>query len=119
MEGQSICESVVHVLWKCPAYSSCREAFRSKFKGMLGDSFEQLSDIENSAYAGSEPLEGYEDMLRLLKEYHYVWEVRKTQYGEDKNPTHHQCQTLGRDPWPVTGGVRLRVSCRRGESWVN
>ena len=22
------CESLVHVLWECPAYSSCREAFR-------------------------------------------------------------------------------------------
>ena len=32
------CESVVHVLWECPAYSSCREAFRAKFKELIGDS---------------------------------------------------------------------------------
>ena len=36
---------VVHVLWECPAYSSCREGFRAKFKELIGDSFEQLSDI--------------------------------------------------------------------------
>ena len=36
------CESVVHVLWECPAYSLCREGFRAKFKELIGDSFEQL-----------------------------------------------------------------------------
>ena len=41
------CESVVHVLWECPAYSSCREGFRAK---LLGDSFEQLSDIDKRVY---------------------------------------------------------------------
>ena len=44
------CESVVHVLWECPAYSSCREGFRAKFKELIGDSFEQLSDIDKTAY---------------------------------------------------------------------
>ena len=47
----SICgaeyESVVHVLWECPAYSLYREGFRAKFKGLIGDSFEQLSGIDN------------------------------------------------------------------------
>ena len=42
------CGSVVHVLWECPAYSSCREGFRAKFKELIGDSFEQLSDTESS-----------------------------------------------------------------------
>ena len=40
------CESVVHVLQECPAYSSCREGFRAKFKEFIGDSFEQLSDVD-------------------------------------------------------------------------
>ena len=39
------CESVVHVLWECPAYtctcSSCREGFRAKFKELIGDRFVQ------------------------------------------------------------------------------
>ena len=32
------------MLWECPAYSSCREGFRAKFKELIGDSFEQLND---------------------------------------------------------------------------
>ena len=43
------CDSVVHVLWECPAYSSCREGFRAKVKELIGDSFEQLSDIDKTA----------------------------------------------------------------------
>ena len=43
------CESVVHVLWECPAYSPCREGFRAQFKELIGDSFEQLSDIDKTA----------------------------------------------------------------------
>ena len=35
------------MLWECPAYSSCREAF--KVKELIGDSFEQLSDIDKTA----------------------------------------------------------------------
>ena len=38
------CESVAHVLSECPAYTSCREVFKAKFKELLGDSFEQLCD---------------------------------------------------------------------------
>ena len=29
---------------------SCREGFRAKFKELKGDSFEQLSDIDKTAY---------------------------------------------------------------------
>ena len=39
------CESVVNVLWECPAYTLCREAFKAKVQELIGDSFEQLSDI--------------------------------------------------------------------------
>ena len=108
------CESVVHVLWECPAYSSCREGFKAKLKELIGDSFEQLSDIDKTAYVlGSELWEEtFEDTLRLVKEFIVgVWEVRKQKlYGEDACPSHHQCQTLAGDVGPVTGGGGLRVS---------
>ena len=32
------CESVVHVLWKCTAYSSSRASFTEKLQELLGDS---------------------------------------------------------------------------------
>ena len=110
-----LCESVVHVLWECPAYSSCREDFRAKFKELISDSFEQLSDIiDKTAYVlGSELWEeNFEDTLRLVKEFIVdVLEVRKQKlYGEDTCPSHHQCQTLAGDAGPVTGGGGLRVS---------
>ena len=96
------------------AYSTCREGFRAKFKELIGDSFEQLSDIDKTAYVlGSELWdENFEDMLRLVKEFIVdVWEVRKQKlYGEDACPSHHQCQTLAGDAGPVTGGGGLRVS---------
>ena len=81
---------------------------------MIGDSFEQLSDIDKTAYVlGSEFWEeNFEDTLRLVKEFIVdVWEVRKQKlYGEDTYPIHHQCQTLTGDAGPVTGGGGLRVS---------
>ena len=107
---------MVHLLWECPAYtcSSCREGFRAKVKELIGDSFEQLSDIDKTAYVlGSELWEeNFEDTLRLVKEFIVdVWEVWKQKlYGEDACPSHHQCQTLAGDAGPVTGGGGLRVS---------
>ena len=46
-------------------YSSCREAFRAKFKELIGDSFEQLSDIDKTVYVlGCELWEqNFEDTL--------------------------------------------------------
>ena len=45
------CESA---LQECPAYSSCREGFKAKFKELIhvhvGDSFEQHSDLDKTAY---------------------------------------------------------------------
>ena len=75
---------------------------------MIGDSFEQLCDIDKTAYVlGSELWEeNFEDTLRLVKEFIVdVWEVRKQKlYSEDACPSHHQCQTLTGDAGPVTGG---------------
>ena len=81
------CESVVHVLCECPAH---REGFRAKVKELIGDSFEQLSDVDKTAYVlGSELWEeNFEDTLRLVKEFIIdVWEVRKQKlYGGDTCP---------------------------------
>ena len=75
------CESVIHVLWECPAYSSCREAFKAKVKELIGDSFEKLSDIDKTAYILRSELweENFEDTRRLVKEFivDIIWEVRK------------------------------------------
>ena len=102
------------MLWECPVYSLCREAFKAKFKELIGDSFEQLSDIDKTAYIlGSELWEeNFEATRRLVKEFIVdVWEVRKQKlYGEDTCPSHRQCQTLAGDAGPVTGGGELRVS---------
>ena len=38
------------MLLEYPAYSSCREGFRAKFKELISVSFEQLSDIDKTAY---------------------------------------------------------------------
>ena len=38
------CGSVQHI------YSSCREAFKAKFKELKDDSFESLSDIDKTVY---------------------------------------------------------------------
>ena len=86
---------------------------------MIGDSSEQLSDIDKTAYVlGSELWEeNFEDTLRLVKEFIVdVWEVRKQKlYGEDACPSHHQCQTLAGDAGPVTEGGGLRVSKLQGK----
>ena len=107
VECRAECECVVHVLWECPAYSLCREASKAKFKELVGDSFEQLSDIDKTAYVlGSKLLEeNFEDTLRLVKELIY-----EKLYGEDTCPSRRQCQTLTGDAGPVTGSGGLRVS---------
>ena len=81
---------------------------------MIGDSFEQLSDIDKTAYVlGSELWEeNFEDTLRLVKEFIVDgWEVRKQKlYGENTCPSHRQCQNLTGDAGPVTGDGGLRVN---------
>ena len=77
------CESVVHVLWECSAYSSRRASFLLKLEELLGDSyadFEVLNSVEKTSYVlGSEPWEqNFKSLLRLVKEFIVnVWEVRK------------------------------------------
>ena len=78
---------------------------------MIGDSFEQNTDIDKTAYVlGIEFWEeNFEDTLRLVKSLSLMYGKQKL-YGEDTCPSHHQCQTLAGDAGPVTGGGGLRVS---------
>ena len=62
------CESVVHVLWECPAYSNCRLTFLKKLQELLGDKyidFDSLNYLEKTSYVlGSELWE--DDFSSLL-----------------------------------------------------
>ena len=74
------CESVVRVLWECPAYIyiSCRDGSRAKFKESICESFELLSDIDKTVYVVGTELweENFKDTLRLVKECIVdIWEV--------------------------------------------
>ena len=75
------CESVVHVLWGCTAYSSSGASFTEKLLELLGDSyadFDLLSNVEKTSYVlGSEHWEkNFKSVLFLVKEYVVdVWEV--------------------------------------------
>ena len=75
------CESVVHVLWECPAYKDSREEFLAKLRATLGEAFkdfEALDNIERASFVlGCELwMEIFDFMLALVKEYITdVWEV--------------------------------------------
>ena len=46
------CESVVHVLWECSSYSTCRDNFQEALKQLLGAryaEFETLSAVEKTS----------------------------------------------------------------------
>ena len=94
------CESVVHVLWECSAYSSSRASFLLKLEELLGDryaDFEALNSVEKTSYVlGSELWEqNFKSLLRLVKEFIVnVWEVRKQKlYGDDSCPNQIQSQS--------------------------
>ena len=64
------CESLVHVLWECSAYSN-RASFLLKLKELLGDryaDFEALNSVEKTSYIlGSELRE--QNFKSLLREF--------------------------------------------------
>ena len=41
------CESVVHVLWECPAYNDSREEFMDKLRP-LGETFKDFKALDNN-----------------------------------------------------------------------
>ena len=87
------CESVVHVLWECSAYTS----FVLKLEELLGDryaDFEALNSVEKTSYVlGSELWK--QNFISLLKEFIVnVWEVKKQKlYGDDSCPNQLQSQS--------------------------
>ena len=65
------CESIVHALWECTAYSSSRASFTEKLQEPLGDSyadFDLLSNVEKTSYVlGSEHWEkNFKSLLFLV-----------------------------------------------------
>ena len=94
------CESVVHVLWECPAYKDSREEFMIKLRSTLGEAFKDFEALENieraSLVLGCELwTENFDAMLALVKEYIIdLWEVRKVKlYGEPCST--HSVSVLG------------------------
>ena len=108
------CESVVHVLWECPAYKDSREEFLAKLRATLGEAFkdfEALDNIERASFVlGCELwMEIFDFMLALVKEYITdVWEVRKVKLYGKPCPTQPQSQSSAGDPkdGTVVGGQR-------------
>ena len=108
------CESVVHVLWECPAYKDSREEFMIKLRSTLGDAFkdfEALDNIERASFVLGCELwtENFDAMLALVKEYIIdLWEVRKVKIYGEPCCTQPQSQSSAGDPrnGTVVGGQR-------------
>ena len=49
------CESVVHVLWECPAYKDSREDFMIKLRSILGEAFKDFKALDNWLAGASQP----------------------------------------------------------------
>ena len=114
------CESVSHVLWECPAYSSISANFVMQLQAGLGGSyshFEARSSFEKASFTfilGNELWEEYlEFLLYLVKEYVVdVWEKRKSRfYGKNAFAQQPSLQS----PTRVVGdiaGVKVRDFAR-------
>ena len=66
------CESVVHVLWECPAYKDSREEFLAKLRATLGEAFkdfETFDNIERASFMLGCDLwtENFDSMLALVR----------------------------------------------------
>ena len=114
------CESVSHVLWECPAYSSLRDDLLVALQETLGDEFEHfqaLGSFEKASFVlGSELWENrYGSMLDLVKSYILdVWELRKVRlYGENPSVQQLQSQIAPGELRGVAGGGEL---CLEGET---
>ena len=111
------CESVIHVLWECSAYSNIRDTFVEKLQELLGNryaEFDKLNSIEKNTYALGSELWGYDfdNLLSLLKEYIVgVWDVHKKKNGDNSCPS--QLQSLAEDL--QLAGVEDGKLCSSGE----
>ena len=109
------CDSVVHVLWECSAFSICQDNFREELKELLGDrykDFDQLSNTDITSHVLISEIweEEFAALLSLVKEFIVdVWEVIKILYGDESCPGQIQCQSSAGDLWPVAGVGGFRV----------
>ena len=85
-------ESVVHVLWECPAYDTFRSTFMEDLDNLLGGSFEEFSALNNfertGFVLGCENWERYDfkALLRLVKSFILlIWDTRKNKLYGDKD----------------------------------
>ena len=64
------CENVVHVLWECSSYSTCREKALKQMLDARYAEFERLSAVEKTSYVlGSENWQDdFDALLHLVKE---------------------------------------------------
>ena len=115
---------IVHVLWECSSYNTCRDNFQEALKQLLGAryaEFETLSAVEKTSYVlGSENWEDdFDALLHLVKEFIVaIWEVRKQKlYGDDSYPGQLQRKSSAGDRGPVAGvGGRVGKSGKSGIS---
>ena len=77
------CESVVHVLWECPAYDSIRNNFMVELENLLGGRFGEFSTLDNfnkaSYILGFENWnrDNFKALLKLVKSFVLlIWETR-------------------------------------------
>ena len=114
----SECESVSHVLWECPAYSSIRDNFLVALQGELGDGFQSLDSFGKASFVlGSELWEDkFESMLMLVKGYILdIWELRKVRlYGDNPSVQQFQSQSAPGELQGIAGG--RGESCQGGET---
>ena len=65
------CESVVHVLWECPAYKDSRAEFMVKLRAAVGKTFKDFEALERASFVlGCELwIENFDAVLALMKKY--------------------------------------------------
>ena len=114
------CESVSHVLWECPTYSSSRADFLLELHEKLGNEFECFDSLDSlgksSFILGSELWEDHFDLLlALVKDYVVnIWESHKLKlYSDDSSQSLSSTEDLG-DVIGFEGHSSVGV-CQRGE----
>ena len=102
------CESVVHVLWECPAYDSIRNNFMVELENLLGGRFGEFSTLENfnkaSFILGFENWnrDDFKALLKLVKSFVLlIWETRKKELYGDQDCVVSGCSCS----CPLTGGL--------------
>ena len=102
------CESVVHVLWECPAYDSIRNNFMVELENLLGGRFGEFSTLDNfnkaSFILGFENWnrDDFKALLKLVKSFVLlIWETRKKELYGDQDCVVSGCSCS----CPLTGGL--------------